>query len=55
MKTLSMVLGEHNVRANAILSGAVEGERIQRIFLASHAAKLISGQTIRIDGDMQRN
>jgi NAD(P)-dependent dehydrogenase (short-subunit alcohol dehydrogenase family) len=31
-KTLSMELGEHNVRVNAIAPGAVDGERIQRVF-----------------------
>ena len=94
MKTLSMELGEHNIRANAILPGAVDGDRIQRVFegrakatgktvdeiksismmnqslqylvdpddigalavfLASDAAKSISGQIFPIDGDMQRN
>ena len=94
MKTLSMELGVHNIRANAILPGAVEGERIQKVFqgradatrrsveeikaeamsnqslqylvdpkdiaalavfLASDAAKSISGQIMPIDGDMQRN
>jgi NAD(P)-dependent dehydrogenase (short-subunit alcohol dehydrogenase family) len=94
MKTLSMELGIHNIRANAILPGAVDGERIQKVFegrakatgrsideikaeamsnqslqylvdpkdiaalavfLASDAAKSISGQTMSIDGDMQRN
>jgi NAD(P)-dependent dehydrogenase (short-subunit alcohol dehydrogenase family) len=94
MKTLSMELGEHNIRANAILPGAVDGDRIQRVFegraeatgksveeikqiamanqsikklvdpkdiaalavfLASDAAKTISGQTLPIDADMQRN
>lgn len=94
MKTLSMELGAHNVRANAILPGAVDGDRIQRVcqgrievtgcllddikaeamsnqslrylvdpkdiaalavFLASDAAKSISGQALSIDGDMQRN
>ena len=93
-KTLSMELGEHNVRVNAIAPGAVDGERIQRVFqgraqatgkpveeveevamanqslkqlvdpkdiaalalyLASDAAKAISGQVLPIDGDMQRN
>jgi NAD(P)-dependent dehydrogenase (short-subunit alcohol dehydrogenase family) len=93
-KTLSMELGEHNIRANAILPGAVDGDRIQRVFqgradatgrpveeikaeamanqslkhlvdpkdiaalavfLASDAAKSISGQILPIDGDMQRN
>ena len=94
MKTLSMELGIHNIRANAILPGAVDGERIQKVlqgradatgasldavkaeamsnqslkflvdpkdiaalavFLASDAAKSISGQIMPIDGDMQRN
>ena len=94
MKTLSMELGVHNIRANAILPGAVDGERIQKVFqgradatgrsvdeirteamsnqslqylvdpkdiaalavfLASDAAKSISGQIMPIDGDMQRN
>jgi NAD(P)-dependent dehydrogenase (short-subunit alcohol dehydrogenase family) len=94
MKTLSMELGIHNVPANAILPGAVDGERIQKVFqgradatgrsldaikdeamanqslkhlvdpkdiaslavfLASDAAKSISGQIMPIDGDMQRN
>jgi NAD(P)-dependent dehydrogenase (short-subunit alcohol dehydrogenase family) len=94
MKTLSMEFGIHNVRANAILPGAVDGERIQKVFqgraeatgatldavkaeamanqslkclvdpkdiaalavfLASDAAKSISGQIMPIDGDMQRN
>ena len=94
MKTLSMELGIHNIRANAILPGAVNGERIQKVFqgradatgasldavkaeamanqslkflvdpkdiaalavfLASDAAKSISGQIMPIDGDMQRN
>lgn len=94
MKTLSMELGEHDIRANAILPGAVEGARIQHVFegrakatgksvdeikaiamanqslkhlvspddiaalavfLASDAAKSISGQMLPIDGDRQRN
>ena len=93
-KTLSMELGEHNIRVNAIAPGAVDGDRIQRVFagraqatgqsvdqvrqavmantslkqlvdprdiaslalfLASDAAKAISGQVLAIDGDMQRN
>lgn len=93
-KTLSMELGEHNIRANAILPGGVDGDRIQRVFagraqatgksveeiksiamqnqslpylvdpddiaalavfLASDAAKSISGQILPIDGDQQRN
>ncbi|GAA0596299.1 SDR family oxidoreductase [Craurococcus roseus] len=93
-KTLSMELGEHGIRANAILPGAVDGDRIRRVFegrakatgktveevaetamanqsikrlvdprdiaalavfLASDAAKSISGQALPIDADMQRN
>jgi NAD(P)-dependent dehydrogenase (short-subunit alcohol dehydrogenase family) len=91
-KTLSMELGEHNIRVNAILPGAVNGDRIQHVFegraratrqsldkvkqaamekkslkrlvdpsdvaalavfLASDAAKSISGQMLPIDGDLQ--
>jgi NAD(P)-dependent dehydrogenase (short-subunit alcohol dehydrogenase family) len=94
MKTLSMELGIYNIRANAILPGAVDGERIKKVFqgraevtgksldtiateamanqslkdkvdpkdiaalavfIASDAAKSISGQIMPIDGDMQRN
>ena len=92
-KTLSMELGEHGIRVNAIAPGPVAGERAERVFqgrasvsgrsveeekriglaslslkelvdpkdiaqlavfLASDAAKSISGQVIPIDGDMQR-
>lgn len=92
-KTLSMELGQHGIRVNAIAPGPVAGERAERVFagraqlsgrsieeekllglaslslkylvdpadigqlcvfLASPAAKSISGQLIPIDGDMQR-
>jgi NAD(P)-dependent dehydrogenase (short-subunit alcohol dehydrogenase family) len=92
-KTLSIELGEYDIRANAILPGAVDGPRIQRVFegraklsgksmqqikdeamsvhslkrlvdpkdiaalavfLASDAARSISGQMIPIDNDMQQ-
>ena len=92
-KTLAAELGEWGIRANAIAPGAVEGERIVRVFqgraqisgrsleevqaeamanqsiksmidpwdiaqlavfLASDAAKAISGQVIPIDNDRQR-
>lgn len=92
-KTLSIELGEYGIRANAILPGAVDGPRIQRVFegrakvsgksmeairreamsvqsikrlvnpkdiaalavfLASDAAKSISGQMMPIDNDMQQ-
>src|SRR5262249_9711196 len=92
-KTLAMELGEWGIRANAIAPGAVEGERIVRVFqgrapssgpaveevkadalaaasitamvdpkdiaqlavfLASDAAKSISGQVVPIDNDRQK-
>ncbi|HZL40674.1 MAG TPA: SDR family oxidoreductase [Pseudolabrys sp.] len=92
-KTLAMELGEWGIRANAIAPGAVEGDRIVRVFqgraqisgksveevkadafaaqsikamidpkdiaqlavfLASNAAKSISGQVLPIDNDRQR-
>jgi len=92
-KTLAIELGEWGIRANAIAPGAVEGDRIVRVFrgraqisgrsleevkaaamaeqsikamidpkdiaqlavfLASDAAKSISGQVIPIDNDRQR-
>jgi NAD(P)-dependent dehydrogenase (short-subunit alcohol dehydrogenase family) len=92
-KTLSMELGEFNIRVNAIAPGGVEGERVERVFrgraeatgqpleevkrtamasqsikrlvdpadigalalfLASDAAKSISGQILPIDNDQQR-
>lgn len=33
-KTLSMELGPHNIRVNAILPGAVDGDRVQRVLQA---------------------
>jgi NAD(P)-dependent dehydrogenase (short-subunit alcohol dehydrogenase family) len=92
-KTLAMELGEWGIRANAIAPGAVEGDRIERVFagraqiggksvedvraealaaqsikamvdprdiaqlavfLASDAAKAISGQVMPIDNDRQK-
>jgi len=92
-KTLAIELGEWGIRANAIAPGAVEGDRIERVFagrsqisgksmdqvraeamaeqsiktmidpkniaalavfLASDAAKSISGQVLPIDNDRQR-
>ncbi len=92
-KTLAIELGAYNIRANAILPGAVDGPRLQSVFegraklsgqtveaetkaalvgqsiqklvdprdigalavfLASDAAKSISGQSLPIDGDMQK-
>jgi NAD(P)-dependent dehydrogenase (short-subunit alcohol dehydrogenase family) len=93
-KTLSMELGPHGIRVNAILPGPVAGPRMDRVlearavasgrsldeerasalvnqslktftdpkeiaalamFLASDAAKTISGQALSIDGDMHRS
>ena len=92
-KTLAMELGEWGIRANAIAPGAIEGDRIVRVFqgraqisgrsmddvkadamsaqsiktmidpkdiaqlavfLASDAAKSISGQVVPIDNDRQK-
>jgi NAD(P)-dependent dehydrogenase (short-subunit alcohol dehydrogenase family) len=92
-KSLSMELGPHRIRVNAVAPGAVAGERAERVFsgraqlsgrsvdeekrlglanqsipelvdpadiaalvvfLASDAAKTISGQVLPIDGDLQR-
>lgn len=41
-KTLSIELGEYGIRANAILPGAVEGPRIQKVF---EGRAQLSGQT----------
>jgi NAD(P)-dependent dehydrogenase (short-subunit alcohol dehydrogenase family) len=93
-RTLSMELGQHGIRANAILPGPVAGPRMERVlagrvasngstleqeraralrnqslpyfteasevaalavFLASDAARSISGQSLPIDGDMHRS
>lgn len=42
-KTLALELGEHGITANAILPGAVEGPRIQRVMQARAEA---SGRTV---------
>jgi NAD(P)-dependent dehydrogenase (short-subunit alcohol dehydrogenase family) len=42
-KTLSIELGEFGIRANAILPGAVDGPRIQKVFEGRAKA---SGQTL---------
>jgi NAD(P)-dependent dehydrogenase (short-subunit alcohol dehydrogenase family) len=41
-KSLSMELGAMGIRVNAILPGAVDGERIQRVFEAKARAKNVS-------------
>jgi NAD(P)-dependent dehydrogenase (short-subunit alcohol dehydrogenase family) len=42
-KTLSIELGEYGIRANAILPGAVDGPRIQRVF---EGRAKVSGKTM---------
>jgi NAD(P)-dependent dehydrogenase (short-subunit alcohol dehydrogenase family) len=42
-KTLSIELGQYGIRANAILPGAVEGARIQRVF---EGRAQLTGQTV---------
>ena len=42
-KTLSMELGEHNVRVNAIAPGAVDGERVHRVF---HGRAQATGKSV---------
>jgi NAD(P)-dependent dehydrogenase (short-subunit alcohol dehydrogenase family) len=93
-KTLSIELGEHGIRVNAVLPGAVDGPRMQQViegrarisgkpvaqvqaeamtnssirkpvdprdvaslcvYLASDAAKSITGQALPIDNDLQKS
>ena len=42
-KTLSIELGEYGIRANAILPGAVDGPRLQKVF---EGQAQISGQSV---------
>jgi NAD(P)-dependent dehydrogenase (short-subunit alcohol dehydrogenase family) len=42
-KTLSIELGEHGIRVNAILPGAVDGPRIQQVF---EGRAQVSGRTV---------
>ena len=48
-KTLAVELGPHGVRANAILPGPVEGERMERVFAARAAAEGSSVEAVRAD------
>ena len=41
-KTLAQELGPHNIRVNAIMPGAVDGPRIQRVIAASADARGVS-------------
>jgi len=49
-KTLAMELGEHNIRVNAIAPGAVEGERVERVFQGRAQA---SGRSIEEEKRLQ--
>ncbi len=51
-KTLAMELGEWGIRANAIAPGAVEGDRIERVFAgrAQISGKSHGGRARRSDG-----
>ncbi len=47
MKTLAMELGPHNVRANAICPGPVNGERMDRVLANEAASKGTSTDVLR--------
>ena len=46
-RTLAMELGPHEVRVNAVLPGAVAGDRIDRVIAAKAAENGVSTETIR--------
>ena len=46
-KSLAIELGPHNIRANAICPGSVEGERIDRVVKAEAQQRGISAQAVR--------
>ena len=46
-KSLAIELGPHNIRANAICPGSVEGERIDRVVKAEAAQRGITPQAVR--------
>jgi NAD(P)-dependent dehydrogenase (short-subunit alcohol dehydrogenase family) len=46
-KSLAVELGPHNIRANAICPGSVEGERIDRVVKAEAAQRGITAQEVR--------
>ena len=50
-KTLAMELGEWGIRANAIAPGAVEGDRIERVFAGRAQISGKSIEEVRADGD----
>lgn len=49
MKSLAIELGPHGVRANAILPGAVEGERMDKVIAARAATAGVSALAMRDD------
>lgn len=48
-KSLAVELGPHGIRANAILPGVVEGERIQRVFEGKARARNISVEEVEAE------
>jgi NAD(P)-dependent dehydrogenase (short-subunit alcohol dehydrogenase family) len=48
-KSLAMELGEFGIRANAILPGLVEGERIDRVFESKAKSRGISSEAMRAE------
>jgi len=46
-KTLAMELGEHDIRANTIVPGLVEGDRMERVIANEAEAKGLSKEKIR--------
>lgn len=48
-KSLAIELGEFGIRVNAILPGAIDGPRIQRVFAAKAAARGVSPEDIQAE------
>jgi NAD(P)-dependent dehydrogenase (short-subunit alcohol dehydrogenase family) len=48
-KSLAIELGEFGIRANAILPGLVEGERIDRVFDSKAKSRGISPEAMRAE------
>jgi len=51
MQSLAMELGPHGIRVNAILPGAADDVAAFALFLCSPAARSVTGQAIRMQGD----
>ena len=52
-QTLAMELGEYNIRVNAILPGAVEGERMDKIF--REKAKILNEDIASVRNNETKN